>query len=165
MNLETLRRYLIRRKILALIAIIIVVFASVALFVSQVRQPQPKEFSSITLIQYKIEPQEFKVTENGTLFLEVRNKMENLTVKCDYYFQTHNENVKLYLGMDLLPKLGNNYTHTKFLDPKEKSSLEFTVVASLEVGDDFRGYYIKAYIYVDDVFVGVDDVDFVVKRD
>ena len=169
MNIKDLRQSLgqflkrHRKQIVALI-VIVVIIVSAAFLVSQIWQPPSEEVSSLKIIQYKIEPTEFKVTENATLFLEVRNKMENSTIKCDYHFETHNGNVKLYLGDDLLPKLGDNYTHTKFLDPKEKSSLEFTVVASLDIGDDFRGYYIKVYIYVDDVFVGVGDVDFRVKR-
>ena len=162
--LQYLKQFLKRKQIIALIVIVVIV-VSAAFIASRIWQPQPEaEFSSLTLIQYKIEPEEFKVTENGTLFMVVRNKMENSTIKCDYYFETHNENVKLYLGADLLPKSGNNYTHTKFLDPKERSHLEFTVVASLDVGDHFRGYYIKVYIYVNDVFVGMGDVDFQVKR-
>lgn len=163
--LQYLKQHLKRKQIIALIVIVVIV-VSAAFIVSQIWQPQPEaEFSSLTLIQFKIEPEEFKVTENGTLFLEVRNKMENSTIKCDYYFETHNENVKLYLGADLLPKSGNNYTHTKVLDPKERSYLEFTVVASLDIGDDKRSYYIKVYIYANDVFVGLGDIDFWVKRD
>ena len=162
--LQYLKQYLKRKQIIALIVVVVIV-VSAAFIASQIRQPQPEaEFSSLTLIQFKIEPEEFKVTENGTLFLKVMNEMENATVKCDYYFETH-DNVKLYLGADLLPKSGNNYTHTKFLDPKERSYLEFTVVASLDIGDDKRSYYIKVYIYANDVFVGLGDIDFWVKRD
>lgn len=162
--LQYLKQFLKRhlKQIVTLIVIVVIVVGA-AFFISQIWPPQPKEVSSLKIIQYKIEPTEFKVTENGTLFLEVMNRMENSTVRCDYYFETH-ENVKLYLGVDQLPKTGNNYTHTKFLDPKERSYLEFTVVASLDVGDEKRSYYIKVYIYADDVFVSIGDVAFWVKR-
>jgi uncharacterized membrane protein len=161
LNIRDLKQYLKRKQIIALIVIVVIV-VSAAFVVSQVWQPQPEEFSCLEIIQYKIEPTEFKVTENGTLFLDVRNK-ENSTVKCDYYFETHN-NVKLYLGVNLLQKLGDNYTHTRLLNATERSYLEFTVVASLDIGDNKRSYYIKVYIYADDVFVGVADVDFWVTR-
>ena len=166
MNIKDLKQYLtryLRKKEIAALIVIAVITVSVAFLVSQILQPQPpEEVSPIKIIQYKIEPTVFKVTENATLFLEVRNK-ENSTVKCDYYFETHN-NVKLYLGVNVLSKSGNNYTHTKDLDPKEISHLEFTVVASLDVGDNSRSYYIKVYVYVNDVFVGVADLDFWVNR-
>ena len=159
--LEYLKQYLKRKEIVILIAIAVVV-VSTAFLVSQILRPSPEEVP-LKIVQYKIEPREFKETENGTLYLEVMNRKENSTVKCDYYFETHN-NVEVYLGVDPLPKLGNNYTHTKILDPKERSYLEFTVVASLDIGDNSRSYYIKMYIYVDDAFVGIGDVEFWVKR-
>ena len=166
MNIKSLQQrlgqYLKRKEPIALIVIAAVV-VSATILVSQIWQPPPEEVSCLSIIQYTIEPTEFKVTENGTLFLKVMNEMENTTIKCDYYFETHN-NVRLYLGVDLLPKSGNNYTHTKLLDPKERSYLEFTVVASLDIGDNSRSYYVKVYIYADDAFVGVDDVDFWVNR-
>ena len=160
---QLLKQYLLRKEIITLIVIAVIVVGT-AFFVSQIWLRPPEEVSPLKIIQYKIDPTEFKVTENATLYVEVRNK-ENSTVKCDYYFETHNSNVKLYLGVDLLPKSGvYNYTHTKILDPKERSHLEFTVVASLEIGESSREYYIKVYIYVDDVCAGEGDVDFWVKR-
>jgi len=160
---QLVKQYLIRKEVVTLI-IIVVIVVTAAFLVSQIWLRPPEEVSPLKIIQYRIEPSEFRVTENATLFLEVRNKM-NSTVKCDYYFETHNSNVKLYLGVDLLPKSGvYNYTHTKILDPKERSHLEFTVVASLEIGESSREYYIKVYIYVDDVCAGEGDVDFWVKR-
>lgn len=162
MNIKDLKRYLKRKEIVALIVIVVIVVGA-AFFVSQIgRQPQPEEFSSVKILQYKIEPEEFKATENGTLFFEVMN-MENSTVECDYYFETH-DNVRLYLGVGLLQKSGNNYTHTKLLNATERSYLEFTVVASLDIGVNSISYYIKVHIYVDDTFVGAVDVDFWVKR-
>jgi len=158
---QSLKRYLLRKEIIVMLIIAIIIVGA-AFLVSQIWLRPPEEVSPLKIIQYRIEPSDFKVTENATLFLEVRNE-ENLTVKCDYYFETHS-NVRLYLGVDLLPKLGNNYTHTKFLDSKERSHLEFTVVASLDIGDNSRSYYIKVYIYADDVFVGIGDVVFWVKR-
>jgi len=157
---QSLKQYLIRKEIITLI-IIAVIVVSAAFLVSQILR-QPEEVLPLKMIQYKIEPTEFKVTENATLFLGVRNGM-NSTLKCDYYFETH-DNVKLYLGIGLLQKLGGNYTHTKLLNATEESFLKFTVVASLEIGDNSRSYYIKVYVYADDVFVGVGDVDFWVKR-
>ena len=158
---QSLKRYLLRKEIIVMLIIAIIIVGA-AFLVSQIWLRPPEEVSPLKIIQYRIEPSDFKVTENATLFLEVRNR-ENLTVKCDYYFETHN-NVRLYLGVDPLPKSGNNYTHTKLLDPKERSHLEFTVVASLDIGDNSRSYYIKVYIYADDVFVGIGDVVFWVKR-
>ena len=158
---QLLKQYLMRKEIITLIVIAVIVVGAVFL-ISQIWLRPPEEVSPLKIIQYKIEPTDFKVTENATLFLEVRNR-ENLTVKCDYYFETHN-NVRLYLGVDPLPKSGNNYTHTKLLDPKERSHLEFTVVASLDIGDNSRNYYVKVYVYADGVSVGVGDVDFWVKR-
>ena len=162
MNIRGLKQYLRRKEIITVIVTVVIVICA-AVLVSQIWQPRPEdEGSSLETVQYKIDPKEFEVTENGTLFLEIMNKM-NSTVKCDYYFETHN-NVELYLGAGLLPKSGNNYTHTKSLDATEKSYLEFIVVASLDIGDDSRKYYIKVYIFADDIFVSATDVDFWVKR-
>jgi len=158
---QLLKQYLIRKEIVTLIIIAVVVVAA-AFLISQIWLRPPEEVSPLKIIQYKIEPTEFKVTENATLFLGVGNRM-NSTVRCDYYFETH-DNVELYLGIVPLQKLGGNYTHSKLLNATEKSYLEFTVVASLEVGDNSRSYYLKVYVYADDVFVGVGDVDFWVKR-
>jgi len=160
MNIKNLKQFLKRKQVIALIVIVVIVVIA-AFLVSRIWQPPPEEIFPLKIIQYKIEPNEFKVTENGTLFLEIMNRL-NSTVRCDYYFETH-DNVKLYLGANLLQRSGDNYTHTKSLDATEKSYLEFTVVASLDIGDNKRSYYIKVYIYADDVFVQ-SDVDFWVER-
>ena len=165
MNIKDLKQYLtkyLKRKEIVASILIAIIVVSVAFIVSQILQPQPEEGSIVKIIEYKIEPTVFKVTENATLFLGVRNGM-NSTVICDYYFETH-DNVRLYLGVDPLNKSGYNYTHTKLLNATEKSYLEFTVVALLDVGDNSRSYYIKVYVFAGDVFVGVGDVDFWVKR-
>jgi len=166
LNIRDLKRYLRRKEIITVIVTVVIVICA-AVLVSQIWQPRSEEEGlSLETIQYKIEPEEFEVTENGTLFLEIMNKM-NSTVRCDYYFETHN-NVELYLGANLLQKSNNNsnnnYTHTKSLDATERSHLEFIVVASLDVGDDSRKYYIMVYIFADNAFVSASDVDFWVKR-
>ena len=116
----------------------------------------------IEIETFKVEPSEFKLSENGTLILTIRNLVMhkiNITVK----FETH-KNVKIFLGEKLLPKEGGNYTFSMSLEPGEKREIPFTIKATMDIGDYERGYYIKAYIFVNNTLVTSVETIFKVVR-
>jgi len=111
-----------------------------------VNNTQGRKSKYIEVETFKVEPNEFKLTENGTLILTIKNLVLhkiNVTIK----FETH-KNVKIFLGEKLLSKEGGNYTFAMSLEPGEKREIPFTVKATMDIGDYERGYYIKAYIFV-----------------
>jgi len=141
------------------VVVLLILIVTVWALVSTMPRPQP----TIIVHVFEVKPSEFKSTEGGELLLKVENLVSDSFTTFNAYLETH-ENVKIYQGNTLLPKLGGNYTYTKSLEPRETSDLKFTVRGTLDLGDNSRNYYIKAYIYVNDKLITVTNAAFTVLR-
>jgi len=141
--------------VVVLLVLIVVAWA----IVSTLPRPQPL----IKVHVFETKPSEFKSTESGDLVLKTENLVSDSPTTVTLHLETHNY-VKIYKGQTLLPKVVGNFTYTKYLEPKETSELKFTVKGTLDVGDNSRDYYIKAYIYVNGELFGVRDTTFIIRR-
>lgn len=150
-----------RSKLVTFILAIVLVFSITAGLYSFSFPPTPQP--SIAIHKFEIKPTEFKLAESGQLLLTIENLNSENSTFVIAKFETH-DNVEIYSGNTLLPKSAGNYTYTKSLDPKEKSDLKFTVRATLDVGDNLRNYYIKAYIYANGKSFGIEEDTFTVRR-
>ena len=124
---------------------------------------EENENHAIVVKKYVVEPEKFKVGGYSRLILGIKNNLDrrlNITI----YFETHS-NVKLYIGDSELDKVGRNYTFTLIMEPREYREIPFKLSASLDIGDYERGYYIKAFIYMEEKYITTVETIFKVLRD
>lgn len=131
-----------------LILLVSIVVIALFLFAPSGSQKQ----SLIKIHKFEVNPAKFKTSETGELSFKVENLVEDTYTSVTMYLETH-KNVEIYLGSDLLPINGGNYTCTKVLNPKETSDLVFRLKGALDTGDSRREYQVKAYIYINGNFL------------
>jgi len=124
---------------------------------------EENENHMILVKKYVVEPEKFRVGEYSRLILGIKNNLDkrlNITI----YFETHS-NVKLYIGESELDKVGRNYTFTLIMEPGEYREIPFKVSATLDIGNNERGYYIKAFVYTGETYITTVETIFKVLRD
>ena len=154
-----------RMRLLLIIALLIVSgYLTLQYFAPLLAPPTPPVSQELIEVELEVTPSEFRANESATVWLTVTNLLgREVTVSVD--FETNLKNVKIYLGDSILNMRGGNYTYTMTMDPAEHTGIyAFPVKASLETGDDVRGYYIKAYTYADDFFQTTEEATFTVER-
>ncbi|MDH5450793.1 MAG: hypothetical protein OEY24_03960 [Candidatus Bathyarchaeota archaeon] len=126
-----------------IVLIFLVILVSAVYLASQAFQTKPP----IQIHRFEANPSEFKSSQIGALYFKVESFVEDDFITIAMHLETH-KNVEIYLGDNLLPLEGGNYTYTKVLSPKEISSLMFRLEATVDIGDNRRDYRVKAYIYL-----------------
>lgn len=154
-----------RMRLLLIMALLIVsIYLTLQYFAPLLAPPAPPVTQKLIEADFEINPSDFKASENATALLTVTNLL-NRKVTVTVEFETNAKNVKIYLGDSILSMREGNYTITMTMDPVEhKGIYAFVVKATLETGDDARGYYILAYTYADGFFQTTEEVIFTVRR-
>lgn len=151
------------RRAIAPLLLIIAIVALMAVAYFALNQAQPQQRSPVKVGDFAIKPSTFKEDSEGLLSLRIENLLSTDPVSFTVYLETH-QNVKVYQGSSLLPMVAGNYTLTKQLDPGEISELKFVAKGSIDVGDNSRDYYIKAYFYVGGICYDVRSVSFTITN-
>lgn len=153
-----------RVKLAMIIVLFIVAVYLTLQYFAPIFTPTTQVPQKLIEVNLEINPSEFKVSENATVWLTITNLLGK-QVKVTVDFETNAQNVEIYLGKSILSKRGDNYTYTLTMDPSEKTGIySFGVKAKLDTGDNIRGYYIKAYTYADNFFQTTNEVTFTVNR-
>jgi hypothetical protein len=150
------------QKAIAPLLLLILVAALLVAAYAAISQLQPHQLPPIEIKEFGIQPSAFKADEEGQLSIGMESLSPTDLVNVTIYFETH-QNVKVYQGNSLLRMAGSNYTLVKLLDPSESTKLKFAIRGSIDVGDNSRNYYLRAYFYVGDAYFAVRSAAFTIN--
>jgi len=150
------------RGIAPLLGIVVIIIVAVAAY-ALISQAQPHNQPPIKVQAFEVQPSEFNVKDKGTLTVELENTISTSTTSVRILLETSN-NVQIYQGNSVLPKQSGYYIYEKQLSPSEVTTLKFTLTGTIEVGDNSRDYYVKAYCYVGETCYSTPSDSFIVKR-
>ena len=146
-------------RVLVIAILIVVIFGSIIL----VSQIQPSNASPIKIQKFEVQPSEFSVRDTGALVVKLENVVSSGSINVLIHFETSG-NVQIYQGNNILPKESGHYVYNKQLSASEVTELRFNLKGTIDVGDNSRDYYVKAFCYVDNTCYSTPTASFRITR-